>query len=760
MKDSYIVVYKSRVSEPNARTDAHERSKGFKTAHRYRRVLGGFSARLRPGQVEALRADPDVAYVSPDLAVRATGTNAVSDGDSAPPGVRRIEAATKSAVHGQSSANVAVIDTGVDLDHPDLSVRGGANCLGSGPPEDEGGHGTHVAGTIAARNNGLGVTGVAPGTTIYAVKALDGAGNGSWASVICAIDWVTGTRGDLDPTNDIAVANMSLGGSGAPVTSCAETTDALHAAVCNATAAGVHLVAAAGNAAWDFDYAEAPDVPAAYPEVLTVTAMSDGDGTPGGVAPLACSASQTDDRYATYSSFAATAEGARHTIAAPGSCVQSTSINGTYSTLSGTSMATPHVAGALALCLGEEGAPGPCSGLSPASVIDKLRGDAQGHDAAEPGYGYDGDPSRPTAGRYYGPLAWVGIDAARDPVVVPPQLSVSDAWVVEGSAATTTARFSVSLSAPASGPVSVKVATANATAVAPGDYTALGSTTVSFAPGETTKSVEVGVNTDALREANEVFSLRLSSPSGAVVADGAGVATVVDDDGGLPQVSISDTWVAEGDAATSTARFAVSLSAPASGAVSVKVATANSTAVAPGDYTALGSTTVSFAPGETTKTVEVGVNGDALHEGNEAFVLRLFSPIGAVVSDGAGVATVVDEEGPFAVSVDDAVVVEGDDAGAVATFNLSLSATPLDGESVTVQVASANGTAVAPGDYTALGTTTVTFGPGVRTQTVRLAVAPDKVAEPNETLLLRLSSPSRGAVLADSVGTGTIVDDD
>ena len=109
------------------------------------------------------------------------------------------------------------------------------------------------------------MVGVAPGTKVYAAKVLAGDGSGTTSQVICGIDWVTSTRTDSDPSNDIAVANMSLGGSGPPVGSCATTTDPQHRALCASTAAGVSYVVAVGNDGWDFDYAAEPDTPAASP---------------------------------------------------------------------------------------------------------------------------------------------------------------------------------------------------------------------------------------------------------------------------------------------------------------------------------------------------------------------------------------------------------------------------------------------------------------------------------------------------------------
>ena len=411
----YIVVYTPSVADPAAATAAREKRHGFSSRLRYGRAIKGFAARLNAAQVQRLKADPEVALVAPDRRVHATG--ALAAGETVPTGVRRMQAATGTTARDASSVNVAVIDTGIDLDHPDLVVGGGKNCVTAGAaPDDDHGHGTHVAGTIAARNTGAGVVGVAPGTRLFAAKVLDAAGSGTASQVICGIDWVTSTRTDADPANDIAVANMSLGGPGAPVGTCASTTDPEHRAICASIAAGVTYVVAAGNDGWDFDYAPNPDTPAAYPEVLTVTAASDSDGLTGGTggAPT-CRTGDADERYASFSNFAATAAGQAHTTAAPGVCIRSTWPGGGHNTISGTSMATPHVAGAVALCLGEAGAAGPCAGLTPAQIVAKLRSDAAALNNANTWFGFTGDPLRPVSGRYYGHLQFAGTGAPVQP---------------------------------------------------------------------------------------------------------------------------------------------------------------------------------------------------------------------------------------------------------------------------------------------------------------------------------------------------------
>jgi subtilisin family serine protease len=177
--------------------------------------------------------------------------------------------------------------------------------------------------------------------------------------------------------------------------------DALHVAICGAVEAGVTFVVAAGNDAADFK----GSVPAAYNEVLTVTAMADFNGMPGGGGSATCR-SDVDDTPADFSNFttAGSADEA-HTIAAPGVCINSTWKSGGYKTISGTSMASPHVAGAVALCLATEG---DCStGDAPDVIISRLRTAAE---AQQPDYGFVGDPNGTiTAGaRYYGHLLFVG----------------------------------------------------------------------------------------------------------------------------------------------------------------------------------------------------------------------------------------------------------------------------------------------------------------------------------------------------------------
>jgi subtilisin len=273
-----------------------------------------------------------------------------------------------------------------------------------------------VGGFIGALDNGIGRVGVAPGARLWAVRVLDDEGTGYTSEVICGLDWVTATRTDADPANDVRVANMSLGGplgclglreaSCPPALAtegeCGATTNPLHIATCRATANNIALVVAAGNEGQDIAMLE----PATFSEVLTVTAMADRDGQPGGLLPPPwnCDPTETsgDDAAAEWSNFATLPEDRVHTLAAPGVCISSTYLDGLYGVSSGTSFASPLVAGTVALCI----AAGPCASLTPAQIVQKMTADAAAYNTARRnvGYGFQGDPLRPIADRYYGYL--------------------------------------------------------------------------------------------------------------------------------------------------------------------------------------------------------------------------------------------------------------------------------------------------------------------------------------------------------------------
>jgi subtilisin family serine protease len=380
----YVVVLDKGV-DPDAVAAYHEGFAGVSVVHRYRYALNGYAAEIAPDALSAVRADDRVDYVAADRVFRTTA-------QTLPTGINRIDGELSSTASGNGSGsvnvNVAVVDTGIDPSHPDLNVVGGKDCAPGVGFNDLNGHGSHVAGTIAAKDDGNGVVGVVPGANLYAVKVLTDAGAGLSTDIICGIDWVTSTRTDLNPSNDIAVANMSLGGGGTDDNNCGNSNnDAYHRAICNSTNAGVTYVVAAGNDGVDFR----STAPATYGEVLTVTAVSDFNGQAGGGAASTCR-SDVDDTEANYSNFAVLAADQSHTIAAPGTCIYSTSMLGGYATLSGTSMASPHVAGVAALCI----AGGACTG-TPAQIAAKLRADAQSYTTANPGYGFTSP-----AGRYYG----------------------------------------------------------------------------------------------------------------------------------------------------------------------------------------------------------------------------------------------------------------------------------------------------------------------------------------------------------------------
>jgi subtilisin len=379
-----------------------EASAGFASALRYTRAIKGFAAPLSSRQVVRLLADAAVAYVAPDAPVRSADALPIIAGEALPTGVLRVNAATITSAHDSSAVAIAVVDTGIDLANPDLAVIDGINCMRRGASaQDDNGHGTHVAGVIAARNNGIGVVGVAPGSTVVAIKVLDHSGNGRRSQLICGIDWATKHAAALN----IRVLNLSVTTPGVSDHNCGrDNHDALHRAVCAGVAAGINFVAAAGNSMADL----ATVRPAAYPEVLAVTAMADTDGLPGGQGASAmCAPDQLDDVSWRASNYAL-AQDEAHTIAAPGVCILSTFPGHRYVALSGTSVAAPHVAGAVALCIGTRTTSGPCAVLPPSAVVERVLADATKRLGSDPNYGFEGDPSRPLADRVFGPLVYVG----------------------------------------------------------------------------------------------------------------------------------------------------------------------------------------------------------------------------------------------------------------------------------------------------------------------------------------------------------------
>jgi subtilisin family serine protease len=347
---SYIVTLDAEAPAATVATD-HAGRHGAVLDHVYRHALRGYAARMSASQARAVAADPRVVAVEQD---RVVTTQAKPGGDQTAQAQTRIDGELSSAASGNGagavSVDVAIIDTGIDVDHPDLNVVGGKNCVrGRNTFDDGNGHGTHVAGTVAAKDDGNGVVGVAPGARLWAIRVLDNRGSGTTSSVICGIDYVTANASTIE------VANMSLGGSGTD--SVCGGSDSYHNAICKSVGAGVTYAVAAGNSAADASTSR----PATYDEVITVSALADFNGKPGGGAAPTCR-SDVDDTFADFSNYGADVD-----LIAPGVCINSTWLSGGYNTISGTSMASPHVGGAAALYKASN------PGASPAQVKSALQ---------------------------------------------------------------------------------------------------------------------------------------------------------------------------------------------------------------------------------------------------------------------------------------------------------------------------------------------------------------------------------------------------
>jgi len=351
----YIAVFKDNVPDPNRAAQELEAQHGFNVSYVYQNSIRGFAFAGNEQAAQALARNPRIAYVEPDQLAHAS-TAAI------PTGVSRIgidQSVINDSIqplmtiyeNGRQGVNarIAVIDTGLQRDHPDLNVdptgvrpytktvKGKTQIVFDNNFDDDNGHGTHVGGTAAA--NGA-IVGVAPGALLTAVKVLGANGSGSYSIVIAGVDWVAGQPSRFD------VANMSLGGG---------FSQAVNDSVKNAVAKGIVFAVAAGNAATDVSQMS----PASEPSAITVSAMADFDGQPGGLDTIdtytSCKNSDGtggtihhDEEVPCWSNF-----GAGVDVCAPGVLIYSTwptwLISSGYNTISGTSMATPHVTGAAAL---------------------------------------------------------------------------------------------------------------------------------------------------------------------------------------------------------------------------------------------------------------------------------------------------------------------------------------------------------------------------------------------------------------------------
>ncbi|MGQ0795412.1 MAG: S8 family serine peptidase [Nitrosopumilaceae archaeon] len=391
----FIVVLKDDPSiDPQAEAE-NAKNQGAEIIGVYKHAIKGFVIKIPNEQaLEGIKNNPRVAYVEQDQIVQAFA-------QTMPTGINRMDADLSPTVSGDGigsvNVDIAIIDTGIDLSHPDLRVWNQVSYVWfTSNGNDDNGHGTHVAGTAAAYDNSAGVVGVAPGARLWAVKTLDSAGSGYLSWIISGIDYVTAHASEIE------VANMSLGFQG--------STSAGDTAINNSVAAGVTYVVAAGNSAMD----ASNFWPAKNPNVITVSAIADADGRCGG---LGFNTSYgADDTRASFSNYGSTVD-----IAAPGVQIWSTYLNGGYNTLSGTSMASPHVAGAAALYKSNNPSALPAA-VKTALINSGVPQTNSCNTSQNNGYGgFGGDPDS-----FHEPLVYVG--------TVTPPTPVHDISVVSVSA--------------------------------------------------------------------------------------------------------------------------------------------------------------------------------------------------------------------------------------------------------------------------------------------------------------------------------------
>lgn len=320
------------------------------------------------------------------------------------------------------------------------------------------------------------------------------------------------------------------------------------------------------------------------------------------------------------------------------------------------------------------------------------------------------------------------------------------------------ASFTLSLPEASEEQITLDYATVDDTAVAGQDYTAA-SGTVTFKPGETTKTIDIAIDEDERSETEESFNLYLSNISKAIAIEPEISATIIDNDTPLPVISVGNISLNEGDTDT-TAVVTFNLDKSWTKSVTVDYSTSNNTAVAGLDYQA-ASGTVTFKPGETTKTIEIGVNGDVVNEADESFYLQLDNPNGAEIAAVRAKVAINNDDALPSLKIEDAGVLSSipieNNQGKIINSTGLLFKVILDAPSertIKVDYATADDTAKADEDYTAKDKT-LTFEPGETEKNIFIEVTLDEIAEADEQLYLDLSN-AKNAIIADERAVGTI----
>jgi len=343
-----------------------------------------------------------------------------------------------------------------------------------------------------------------------------------------------------------------------------------------------------------------------------------------------------------------------------------------------------------------------------------------------------------------------------------PSLSISDVTQAETNGGTTNFVFTVTQSPASPLTTTVNFATSNGTATAGSDYQPAAGT-LTFAPLATTQTITVVVNGDTQFEPDENFFVTLTGATNASITKAVGTGTITNDDAApaTPSFSIDDVTKAEGDSGTTSFVFTVTQSVASPVTTAVSFATLNGTATLGSDYQPTTGTLI-FAPGVTTQTITVLVNGDSDFEPDETFFVTLTGAINASTAKGVGIGTIKNDDPSLLAPVtpvlliNSVAVTEGNSGATNAQFTVTLSG--FSSQTITVDYVTADGSATAPSDYDSQSGT-LSFPPGTSTRTIDVAVKGDAIAEANETFFVNLLNPIN-ANISVAQGTGTINDDD